>query len=257
MSPEEVLVEIRDDLRAVRDHVYNLSASVSNVKGSLAVLGAVVMVILAAVLAGCERPSYPSPPLSPEVADQAVVALLMPNGVAYCTGFYVRERIIVTASHCVSEEAVWLDIGLLSGLDPSQSHWERENIKSGLLLSRDEDNDIALLVGPEAPAVLRLSPSLPRVGTHVTSIGHPRGLVTYTHQFGRVSHGLRAGVGGSPAQAIITTDTPIIEGMSGGPTIVEATGQVIGVTVSRLPGEVLGGVSPAAPIIRMLERINI
>jgi S1-C subfamily serine protease len=134
------------------------------------------------------------------------------------TGFFVTDRVLVTAAHVVGECAA---IGLVDGT-PLR------------LIAEDRALDVAALVsGPSRPAWLPLAPEAPaRLGQQVHALGFPYYAIAGTSLHltgGNVS----ALAGVNDDGRFFSFTAPVQPGSSGGP-LIDPGGRVLGVVVSRL-----------------------
>jgi serine protease Do len=134
------------------------------------------------------------------------------------TGFYVSDRVLVTAHHVVGGCAA---VGLADGSELT-------------LIAADAELDLAVLAGPgRSAAWLPLTPAAPaRLGQRVHAMGFP-----YYGIAGTAMHltggNVSALAGVDDDRRFFSFTAPVQPGSSGGP-LIGARGDVLGVVVSRL-----------------------
>jgi tetratricopeptide (TPR) repeat protein len=155
--------------------------------------------------------------------------------VAQGTGFLVEGGKIITNNHVVRDGAPLIDLGGVR--------------IPATVESTDDLNDIAVLtVAAEISAEpLVLAEKIPPPGSNVFAIGNPRGLEK------SISTGVLSGLRTAGKRELIQITTPVSPGSSGGP-VFDATGRVIGVTVSSIEdGQNLNFAVPASAVISLLR----
>ncbi len=135
-----------------------------------------------------------------EVLNDSTVALLVDDDGEWavsCSGFFITQTLLVTASHCVISDEEELEMKLGFSLNPfgratsfatfgqlkeTQPH-KLESVSRAMLIAWDTDNDLALLHAADAPlhSSLRLSDRAPTQGDNVFSIGHTAALPYSLH----------------------------------------------------------------------------
>ena len=153
--------------------------------------------------------------------DESIVVVQVRNGLG--TGFYVRDRFIVTNAHVVQDQSI-VNLKNKSG-----------KTFSGMVLAKDSVLDLALIGASDPGFPIPLSPSTPSVGQEAFALGHPKGL-EFSLTKGVISavRELPVGVGGAVSSVFIQTDVPINSGNSGGPLIVG--NKVVGVNTFKRIG---------------------
>jgi putative serine protease PepD len=180
-----------------------------------------------------------------DTPDNAEVAALVRQAVfkvvagpAQGSGFFLsegeRSDVLVTNFHVVAE--AWdagvreVEVVRADGL-----------VLPGTIEDVNADVDLALIHVADPQPALRRADADPKVGDGVMAIGSPQGLD------GSVSTGIVSAVRNEGGYRFIQFSAPVSPGSSGGP-VVNATGEVIGVTVAKLVGDGVEGVSFAIPI---------
>jgi S1-C subfamily serine protease len=162
-----------------------------------------------------------------------------------CTGWVYLRRLVVTARHCVIDEAGLWDTRIGSA-DSSLR----------LKLVKDWPDDDLAVLEPTLPLVfqsngLEVAPSMPQMGQSVMGLGYPGLIGDLVPTFGYVSHQRTLFVG---TQATIIYGG-FLQGMSGGP-LLDLKGRVVGVV--RSTGETPTGVDLGGSIpwqaLRQLPR---
>lgn len=115
---------------------------------------------------------------------------------------------------------------------------------TGTIVKADKSADLALIQVPKALPVLARAKILPSVGTAVLAVGSPFGLG------GTVSSGIVSAI----RNGLIQFSAPISPGDSGGP-LVDDSGQVIGITESKLVGGGAEGLSFAIPVVVLCHTV--
>lgn len=204
------------------------------------------------LLASCGTPmqsSYPQSLPPPSVLQRSLrstVALISQSesGDSYvsCSGVFVRDRIILTAAHCVAPKAtVQTPLGrLVVRIDSSpvgedqdivvysdyvRSGWQRKiNFE---IVAYDSDKDLALLRYDDTAAydatVARFSSVQHKIGTELFTVGHPAG-IPYNVTTGFMS----ARISRDSGVWRLYSSVPVFRGNSGGP-IFDMSGQVVGI----------------------------
>ena len=161
--------------------------------------------------------------------ERSVVVVISVAG-SLGSGFYVSPRHILTNNHVV-EDSKYVQL---------KDRLDREF--SGEVVARDIGRDLALIKVSVAGKPVTLSTDIPRPGTIVEAIGHPKGL-EFTISRGIVSaiRTLPSPYGsGNSAITVIQTDAAISPGNSGGPLFAGA--KVIGVNTLKLVAEDTEGI---------------
>ena len=188
-------------------------------------------------------------PLSPEQlferASPAVVYIVVRDGnfkpTGLGSGFFVDAKGLIVTNYHVIKGAEFVTARLSNGA----------TLFVEGVVATDPDADLALLkVSGAGFAFLKIADGpLPKVGAAVYAIGNPRGLEN-TFSSGMVS-GHREIKKGLTA---IQVTTPISRGSSGGP-LLNATGEVVGVTTAYLKGgQNLNFAIPVAAVRRLIQR---
>jgi S1-C subfamily serine protease len=140
------------------------------------------------------------------------------------TGFFVRQKYILTNEHVVENQAV-VDI-------------EFRNSKkiTGVVVATDPILDLALIAVPSIGLPLSLSTDNPKAGDEAYALGHPQGL-KFSLARGIVSavRTMKIGPGGANTAAYLQTDVAINPGNSGGPLV--SGEKVIGVNSFKIAGK--------------------
>jgi len=171
-------------------------------------------------------PATLSPEQVFEKASPAVVYLTVrdkdfkPIGLG--SGFFVAASGLIVTNYHVIKGAEFATARLSSGA----------TLFIDGVVATDPNGDLALLKvsGGGYPCLKRAAAALPKIGSAVYAIGNPRGLEN-TFSSGMISghreikHGLR----------VIQVTAPISPGSSGGP-LLNASGEVVGVTTAYLTG---------------------
>lgn len=183
-----------------------------------------------------------------ELLEQAVLDLPDPADVAEATrdsvftivtrdssgsGWVVQvdgdRSLVVTNFHVVETQ---LDAG------SSRVAVQRENFeRPGRVVDFDEELDLAIIAVEERFEPLEVSTEEPRVGEPVIVVGSPLGL----------EQTVVTGVVSALREGFIQFSAPISPGNSGGP-VLNARGQVIGVTVLKIVDDAAEGLSFAIPV---------
>jgi S1-C subfamily serine protease len=140
------------------------------------------------------------------------------------TGFFVRQKYILTNEHVVENQAV-VDIEF------------RNSTKiTGVVVATDPVLDLALIAVPSNGVPLSLSTDNPKAGDEAYALGHPQGL-KFSLARGIISavRTMKLGPGGANAAAYLQTDVAINPGNSGGPLV--SGGKVIGVNSFKIAGK--------------------
>lgn len=139
---------------------------------------------------------------------------------------------------------------------------KKSDIYVAEVIGYDATKDLAVLrlegKVPEDVKELKLSNSLPDVGSDVHAIGHP-GSLSWTYTKGYVSQ-IRENYKWNYENtiheaSIIQTQTPISPGNSGGP-LISSNGELIGVNSFKAPGENLNFAVTSLEVINFLKNIN-
>ncbi|MFW5734627.1 MAG: S1C family serine protease [Oceanidesulfovibrio sp.] len=155
------------------------------------------------------------------------------------TGFFIKDGRYVVTNHHVIKDSSELRVKISEG----------SVVTARRVKAVDEDHDIAILEMPSEGkgTPLPLSSGNPEIGEEILAIGNPRGLEK-TLSTGVVS-GVRTMNGGSLVYQITA---PISPGSSGGP-VLNANGQVLGVTsFYAVQGQNLNFAMPALYIHKLL-----
>lgn len=134
------------------------------------------------------------------------------------------------------------------------------------VLGSDPKTDVAVIRADGAlPAQAELSTAVATVGSRVIAIGTPGSQLAPQALANTVTVGIVSGTGRQVPRAddrnvvladLIQTDASIGDGMSGGPLVLVATKQIIGVTTSFIRGQMdLGFAVPTATVRRVLDEI--
>ena len=178
----------------------------------------------------------------------AVGLLICGNGAdaVLGSGFFISPGVLVTNYHVI-EGNPRCEVRLTVGKTKQRYTLVR-------ILGFDEESDLALLSVPDAAKpnvpIVHLLPAnqWPVVGETVYALGNPEGLA------GTISPGIvSAGLRDTKKQARLQITAPISHGSSGGP-VVNAKGEVVGVTVGSLTeGQNLNFAVPSALLHTLLR----
>lgn len=171
----------------------------------------------------------------------SVVLIVVEDGagkqVSLGSGFVIEGNLIVTNAHVVRGGAAYVQTGVA---------------KIPCTLARiDERFDLAVLraaVPLTAPALRAALPNTP-IGTRVYALGNPQGLER------TITEGLYTGTRSfADGVTLLQISAPVSPGSSGGP-VVDASGLVVGITVSSLEsGQNLNFAVPVDTLIQLLAR---
>ena len=149
-----------------------------------------------------------------------------------------------------------MDICVWDSYEPPESREDPQVIFDEGVLALDEDADLAVLkVNGSSLPYLKLAPKgrFPEVGSRVYAIGNPQGLSN------TLSEGLVSGLRDEPKNLkLIQTTAAISSGSSGGP-LLDAVGNVVGVTTASLAGPLTQNLNfavPATNVYAILEKAS-
>lgn len=163
---------------------------------------------------------------------KALVTVVTPNAIG--SGFFIGDDLLVTNYHVVEGE----DFMGLKFIDKD----EIETILGYVAV--DKENDLIILKSEKKyKHLIKLEINEPKPGTQVFAFGSPKGLEA-TMSKGMIS-ALRNDTLGN--LKYIQHDAPISPGNSGGP-LLNATGKLLGVNVSKVSGENLNFAIPASAL---------
>lgn len=166
-------------------------------------------------------------------ARRSVVQILEGESVVG-TGFLVRPDVVATNVHV-----------LASLSKPQVQNYDGLRSTGFSVLAFDAQRDLALIRVANKGTPLKIQPKIPASGSEVLALGHPRGL-EMTATTGTVSAIRSQG-------DLIQTDAAVNPGNSGGP-LIDKSGRVVGVVVSRLSGsEGLGFAVPIHHVEQLLK----
>ncbi|MBN8997739.1 MAG: trypsin-like peptidase domain-containing protein [Rhizobiales bacterium] len=180
----------------------------------------------------------------PEPALSPVVDLQLVSGKHICTGFYVGNGRVVTASHCVDDFAETYKIKFTDGTVADAHIAVIADWKRGF-----DDFAILTFAEPKTPIrPLQLRCEVPAVGEYVSMTGYPSdmGLTTV---WGRVSGGLSTW---GPWPAVFRVDIAAIGGNSGS-AIVDGEGRVVGILVGGYRDTSFSVAVPMTKVCAMLD----
>ena len=187
-------------------------------------------------------------PHNPVVESEAnTVALMIPKeqlGGAYgpvCAGVWVAEEWILTANHCVMDDAVTDEI-TGEEITPAQpvpkmhfvtTQEHNAPLYNSTVLYRDAKNDLALLLATTWPVhtFAQVAPQNPVQGEAVHIVGHPLGLL-WTYTVGTVSRIGTISISGDRIWLVL--ETSVYHGNSGGGAF-DDQGRLVGVCDALLP----------------------
>lgn len=143
------------------------------------------------------------------------------------TGFFVGDGYAVSAAHALQGPEPGHKVCLVT--------YEGECLE-GEAISVVEELDLTFIkTSTGGPPPLQLARTLPPIGEPVVACGYAYGMLRPFITCGFVSGTeIKALIGNKEVEGLLSTSTPVIEGMSGGP-MVNLSGSVIGVVLSRLP----------------------
>lgn len=181
-------------------------------RANIVALACVVLIGSLNIHGQTSRPHGLTPTQVQKKALQSVLVIIASNKddlASYCSGFFVRNGLVVTNYHCIrsAQTVVGKHIGQRKMFELS-------------VVATDESSDLALMrVSDKASAFLALSPTNARVGETVFVLSNPEEYEgTFTR--GMVNAYRRSGD--------MQIDAPISHGSSGGP-VLNSRGEVIGV----------------------------
>lgn len=160
------------------------------------------------------------------------------------SGFFVDGRgTVVTNAHvALSVNAASLKVSIFD--DQLQATGVR-NVDS--VVSTDVENDIAVLRLNWRPVrFVRVRTAPAEIGERVFAIGNPIGLLH------TMSDGLISGRREANGIEVLQISAPISPGSSGGP-LVDADGNLVGVTTAGIPGETLNFAIPSSTVTEVLR----
>lgn len=208
----------------------------------------VLAAAIALLLTSCAASDWP-PRQLPDQISPAVVALVTPEGRAYCSGT-ATTRGILTAAHCTDGND-FVFFAELGSYDASLNRWTR--MKRGRVIFSNREYDVALVEASFA-YTLPLALEDPVPGTQVVSVGHPLGY-GYTLARGYVSRATACSASNNRPDCFMFVDMTIIPGMSGS-SVVDGNGQIVGVVsfLAQLSaGSPLAGVVPISTVLEVLH----
>ena len=183
-----------------------------------------------------------------EIAQNALKATVYfgiqkPDGtISEGSGFFIRSNYIATNYHVI-EGATAAYVKLVG----KQTTYRVENIAA-----TDAKHDLIILkVSNTNPVVLPLANSdTVEIGETVYAVGNPKGFLE-----GTVSDGIISGIRGEGDNKWIQMTAPISPGSSGGP-VMNAHGEVIGVSVGDIDGQNLNFAVPSNYLKALLRRVR-
>lgn len=157
---------------------------------------------------------------------------------AFCSGVWVSAGMILTANHCVADDVIGdrVEYVVRDDIYAPGDIREREQVIShgSMVLARDEDHDLALLIAPlaslETPhAVALLSSKALRPGMFVQSMGAPLGL-WWSYSSGDIAAVREIDLKGNGSAKVVFAQTtaPISPGNSGC-GLFDELGQLVGI----------------------------
>jgi S1-C subfamily serine protease len=140
------------------------------------------------------------------------------------TGFFVKQKYILTNEHVVENQAV-VDI-----------EFRNSSKITGVVIATDPVLDLALIAVPSSGVPLSLSTENPKAGDEAYALGHPQGL-KFSLARGIISavRTMKLGPGGANSAAYLQTDVAINPGNSGGPLV--SGEKVVGVNSFKIAGK--------------------
>jgi putative serine protease PepD len=183
----------------------------------------------------------------------AVAAAVQPSVFTVEAGEFLGSGFVVTSDGVTSSLAtnyhVVADVYESGGRDVVV--YQDENDRLDAVIDRvSPGDDLALLVVQKALAPLPRSTAPIQPGAPVLAIGSPLGLG------GSVSSGSVSALRSFEGDQYIQFSAPISPGNSGGP-LVDAQGQVIGITVAKLVGGGAEGLAFALPVSLLCVRLQV
>ncbi|MEL6135647.1 MAG: trypsin-like peptidase domain-containing protein, partial [Bacteroidota bacterium] len=181
-------------------------------------------------------------PQSLEEAQLATVTIKVDEG--HGSGFFITEDgFVLTNYHVVATTEDTLKVLTSDG----KSH-------EGVLIRKDEENDIALIKVDVAPSVAFGFPAEKnyQLGDNIFAIGTPTSI-----ELGQtLSRGIISGERKVGETSLIQTDASINFGNSGGP-IVNEQGELIGIINSKLVGLGVEGIAFGSPAFMFKQYLNL
>lgn len=203
----------------------------------------VVLCLLATACTRCGAGSLNAVQLAPRLLDQTV-ALVHQDGDgdwgAYCAGVWVGPKAVITASHCVNDEA-GRRVTFITHAEQPELFEAPMGMHEGTAVVVDETVDLALIDTDEdlQQPTARLAWSTPPVGADVLVVGHPIGLM-YSTLPGQVSaYKQRLRYVTETEGPFLQIASGVIGGNSGG-GVFDSDGNLVGLVILKSPAPYIG-----------------
>lgn len=199
--------------------------------------------LLATACTRCGAGSLNAVQLAPRLHDQTVALIQRDSDGdwgAYCTGVWVGPQTVLTASHCVNDEAGHR-VTFITHIERPELFETPMATHQGTAMVVDETVDLALIDTDEElhPNTAWLAWTTPPVGADVLVVGHPLGLM-YSILPGQVSaYRERLRYVTETEGPFLQVAAGVIGGNSGG-GVFDADGNLVGLVILKSPAPYIG-----------------